>query len=105
VESDRVHAYHRHRQILANGIAAYGITARSQTSVDSSGNSNGFEQAYFDSTMSACDFSISRQALIDAGWDGLNPEKLTTRYLPPGMEPAGRRGDLVYRSEYPRYLL
>ena len=86
-------------QILANGISAYGITVRSQNSVDSSGNANGFKQAYFDSTKSACDFSISRQALIDAGWDGLNPSKLTYEVFTTrdGTQPGGT-GDLVSRS-------
>ena len=86
-------------QILANGLSTYGITVRNQTSVDGSGNLNGFKQAYFDSTQSACDFSISRQALIDAGWDGLNASKLTYEVFTTkdGTQPGGA-GDLSVRS-------
>jgi hypothetical protein len=86
-------------QILANGLSTYGITVRNQNSVDSSGNTNGFKQAYFDSTMSACDFSISRQALIDAGWDGLDASKLTYEVFTTrdGTQPGGA-GDLAVRS-------
>ncbi|HEX4086186.1 MAG TPA: hypothetical protein VHY22_14820 [Chthoniobacteraceae bacterium] len=86
-------------QILANGLTPYGITVRSQTSTDSSGNPNGFEEAYFDSTMSSCDFSISRQALLDAGWDGLNPSKLTYEIYTTrdGTQPGGA-GDIGWRS-------
>jgi hypothetical protein len=86
-------------QLAANGIATYGITARTQASVDSNGKANGFELSYFASPMSACDFSISRQALIDAGWDGLDPSKLTYEVYTtrPGTE-SGGPGDLVVRS-------
>ncbi len=80
-------------------LSTYGITVRSQTSVDSNGKPNGFENAYFASPKSACEFSISRQALIDAGWDGLNASKLTYEVFTTkaGTYPGGA-GDLGNRS-------
>ncbi len=80
-------------------LATYGITRRDQTSVGSNGKPNGFQLAYFESPKSACEFSISRQALIDAGWDGLNPSKLTYEVFTTkaGTYPGGA-GDLGNRS-------
>ncbi|HPG00347.1 MAG TPA: alpha-amylase family glycosyl hydrolase [Kiritimatiellia bacterium] len=39
-------------------------------------HANGFKKAYFNSDLDSVEFSISRQALIDAGWNG-NPASLS----------------------------
>lgn len=55
----------------------YGIQTRDQNHPD------GFKQAYFNSELDSIEFAISRQALIDAGWNGdptrLNYQVFTTR--------------------------
>ena len=86
-------------QILANGTGALRHHRAQPDLGGPTGKANGFEQAYFDSTKSACDFSISRQALIDAGWDGLNASKLTYEVFTTkdGTYPGGA-GDLGNRS-------
>lgn len=37
---------------------------------------NGFKKAYFNSDLDAVEFSVSRQALLDAGWNGLHAADL-----------------------------
>ena len=54
---------------IGEDIFSNGVVRRTQTSA------NGFEQAYFNSELDAMEASISRQALIDGGWNG-NPETL-----------------------------
>jgi hypothetical protein len=78
-----------------NDFAAFGVEGRSQTSA------NGFKRAYFDSTLDAVEFSISRQALLDAGWNGstpLNFQVFTTRdgtgNSPVGAGDIGGRNDI-----------
>lgn len=51
-------------------LVAYGVQVRDQNSA------NGFKRAYFNSELDACEFSISRQALRDAGWNGLDAADL-----------------------------
>ena len=46
-------------------LTPFGVERRDQSDPD------GFREAYFNSTLDACEFSISRQALLDAGWGGL----------------------------------
>ncbi len=88
-----------HSTGIGQDLSQFGVTVRSQTSVDGNGKPNGFEQAYFDSTTSACDFSISRQALIDAGWDGLDASKLTYEvFTTKDGTQSGGAGDLGNRS-------
>ena len=65
---------------------------------------NGFGQAYFNHELDAAEFSISRQALLDAGWNGisrLNYQVYTTRDgtnntgpTGPGLGDIGGRNDL-----------
>ncbi len=50
--------------------ASVGVIRRDQSTA------SGFIDAYYNSEMDAVEFSISRQALIDAGWNGLNPDTL-----------------------------
>jgi glycosidase len=55
---------------------ANGVVVRDQNSA------NGFGRAYFNHELDAAEFSISRQALLDAGWNGiskLNYQVFTTR--------------------------
>ena len=49
---------------------SFGVVERAQGSV------NGFKEAYFNSDLDAVEFSISRQALKDAGWNGLDASDL-----------------------------
>ena len=65
---------------------------------------NGFGKAYFNHEIDAAEFSISRQALLDAGWNGssrLNYQVYTTRDGTnntgpggPGLGDIGERNDL-----------
>ena len=66
------------------------------------GSVNGFKKAYFDSKLDAVEFSISRQALRDAGWLG-NPASLSfqvfttkdgTQNSPQGAGDIGGRSDI-----------
>ena len=50
-------------------LAAKGVISRDQNSI------NGFGKAYYNSDLDAMEISISRQALIDTGWNG-NPDSL-----------------------------
>lgn len=58
-------------------LPQYGIEARDQNSAA------GFKQAYFNSELDSVEIAISRQALLDAGWNGdptrLNYQVFTTR--------------------------
>ncbi|HQQ03660.1 MAG TPA: alpha-amylase family glycosyl hydrolase [Kiritimatiellia bacterium] len=51
-------------------LSSFGVEARDQNSAD------GFIDAYYNSELDAVEFAISRQALLDAGWNGLNPDDL-----------------------------
>jgi hypothetical protein len=77
-------------------LTSFGVTARDQNTAD------GFLQAYFNSTLDAVEFSISRQALLDAGWNGLNPSQLNFQVFTTkdgtGNSPIGP-GDLGGRSD------
>ena len=48
----------------------FGLTARNQSAA------NGFKLAHFNAELDAVEFSISRQALIDSGWNGLDYRSL-----------------------------
>ena len=47
-------------------LSAYGVISRDQNDAD------GFVDAYFNSELDSVEFAISRQALLDAGWNGLS---------------------------------
>jgi hypothetical protein len=51
-------------------LASFGVEARDQNTAD------GFLDAYFNSELDAVEFSISRQALRDGGWNGLDADEL-----------------------------
>ncbi|NCD31940.1 MAG: hypothetical protein EOL87_00830 [Spartobacteria bacterium] len=55
---------------IAQNLSDYGVVGRDQTSAD------GFKQAHFNAELDAVEFSISRQALLDAGWNGLDYRQL-----------------------------
>lgn len=82
---------------IGQDLSGFGVERRDQTVA------NGFGQAYFSSDLDAVEFSISRQALIDAGWNGLNPDSLNfqvfttrdgTQNSPVGAGDIGGRSDI-----------
>jgi len=56
--------------VFGQDVTQFGVVRRDQTVA------NGFIDAHFNSQLDAVEMSISRQALIDAGWNGLNPASL-----------------------------
>jgi len=68
--------------------ASVGVSRRDQNAA------NGFVQAYFNSGLDAVEFSISRQALLDAGWNGLNPDNLSYQVFTVKDGTAGGDGDI-----------
>lgn len=81
---------------IGENLTAKGVARRDQNSA------NGFKKAYFDSNLDAVEFSISRQALLDAGWLGdpatLRFQVFTTRdgtqNSPQGLGDIGGRTDI-----------
>jgi Alpha amylase, catalytic domain/Glycosyl hydrolase family 57 len=59
-----------HSTAIGQDLSTFGVTARNQNTA------NGFGKAYFNSDIDAVEFSISRQALLDAGWDGADATRL-----------------------------
>lgn len=55
---------------LGQSLAGAGVIQRDQSSA------NGFKKSYYNSELDSVEFSISRQALLDAGWNGLNAADL-----------------------------
>jgi len=51
-------------------LASFGVVARDQT------DPKGFQGAYYNAQLDAVEFAISRDALTDAGWNGLDPDDL-----------------------------
>ena len=56
-------------------------------------DNDGFKAAYFNSDLDAVEFSISRQALLDAGWSG-NPESLNYQVFTTRDGTSGGDGEL-----------
>ncbi len=56
--------------VFGQDLTPFGVQRRDQSAA------NGFIDAHFNSQLDAVEFSISRQALIDAGWNGLNAATL-----------------------------
>ena len=80
---------------IGEDLFAKGVVRRTQA------DANGFGQAYFNSELDSLEASISRQALIDAGWNGtadnLNFQVYTTR---DGIDNSGPgAGDIGGRSD------
>lgn len=81
---------------INQSLTPFGVQRRDQNTA------SGFIAAYFDSTMDAVEFSISRQALLDAGWNG-NPSTINyqvfttkdgTQNTPRGAGDIGGRSDI-----------
>ena len=85
-----------HSTAIGQDLSSFNVTVRDQNSA------NGFGKAYFNSDLDAVEFSISRQALLDAGWGGnastLNYQVYTTKdgtqNSPPGPGDIGGRSDI-----------
>ncbi|MFN7563085.1 MAG: hypothetical protein ACK5TH_14985, partial [Prosthecobacter sp.] len=77
-------------------LTPFGVVRRSQAEAD------GFKKSWYSSAMDAVEFSISRKALLDAGWNGdastLNYQVFTTK---DGTQntPTRGPGDLAGRSD------
>ncbi|HEY4281901.1 MAG TPA: alpha-amylase family glycosyl hydrolase [Chthoniobacterales bacterium] len=85
-----------HSTAIGQDLSAFHVTVRDQNTA------NGFKKAYFNSDLDSVEFSISRQALIDAGWNGIASNLLyqvfTTRdgtqNSPVGAGDIGGRSDI-----------
>ncbi len=81
---------------INQGLAPFGVLTRTQADAD------GFKRSYFSSDLDAVEFSISRQALLDAGWNGnastINYQVFTTKdgtiNSPVGAGDLGGRSDI-----------
>ena len=85
-----------HSTAIGQDLTQFNVTFRDQNAA------NGFGKAYFNSDLDAVEFSISRQALLDAGWGG-DPAKLIyqvyttkdgTQDSPVGAGNIGGRSDI-----------
>ena len=85
-----------HSTAIGQDLSQFGVTVRDQNSP------NGFKKAYYNSDLDAVEFSISRQALLDAGWGG-DPTTLLyqvyttrdgTQNSPVGLGDIGGRSDI-----------
>lgn len=84
-----------HSTIIGQDLAQFGVTARDQNAA------NGFKKAYYNADLDSIEFSISRQALIDAGWNGNAAQLLYQVYTTrdgTGNSPVGA-GDIGGRSD------
>ena len=81
---------------IGQALSPFGVVARDQNTPD------GFKKAYFNSDLDAVEFSISRKALLDAGWNGLNPNDLNFQVFTTkdgtGNSPVGP-GDIGGRND------
>ena len=86
-----------HSTAIGQDLSQFGVTARTQSSA------NGFKKSYYNSDLDAVEFSISRQALLDAGWDGNDATRLIyqvfttkdgTQDSPQGAGDIGGRSDI-----------
>ncbi|NQU11303.1 hypothetical protein HQ590_10960, partial [bacterium] len=81
---------------IGQNLGDFGVVVRDQNTL------NGFGQAYFNSELDAVEFSVSRQALLEAGWNGLNPDQLNYQVFTTkdgtGNNPVGA-GDIGGRTD------
>ena len=81
---------------VGQALGPFGVVARDQNVA------NGFKKASFNSELDAVEFSISRQALRDAGWNGLNVNDLNFQVFTTkdgtGNSPVGP-GDIGGRND------
>lgn len=82
---------------IGQDLAPFGVQRRDQNTA------NGFLKSHYDSDLDAVEFSISRQALLDAGWNGLDARDLKfqvfttrdgTQNSPQGPGDIGGRSDI-----------
>ncbi|MBS0658101.1 MAG: hypothetical protein JSR82_07630 [Verrucomicrobia bacterium] len=82
---------------IGQELTQFGVQRRDQNTP------NGFLKSYYNSDLDAVEFSISRQALLDAGWNGLNARDLKfqvfttkdgTQNNPRGAGDIGGRSDI-----------
>jgi Glycosyl hydrolase family 57 len=82
---------------IGQALGPFGVVARDPNATD------GFRKAYFNSELDSVEFSISRKALRDAGWSGLNAAQLNyqvfttkdgTANNPVGAGDIGGRNDI-----------
>ena len=82
---------------IGQALTPFGVVSRDQNAAD------GFKKAYFNSELDSVEFSISRKALRDAGWNGLNAAQLNfqvfttkdgTANSPVGPGDIGGRNDI-----------
>lgn len=81
---------------IGQPLSGFGVQRRDRFAA------NGFRQAHYDAQLDAIEFSISRQALLDAGWNGnaqtINYQVFTTRdgtqNSPQGLGDIGGRSDI-----------
>ncbi|MGB0990932.1 MAG: alpha-amylase family glycosyl hydrolase [Akkermansiaceae bacterium] len=75
-------------------LTATGVQVRDQNSA------NGFGEAYYNADLDACEFSISRQALLDAGWNGSSKLRFQVFTTRDGTQNSGDgAGDLGGRND------
>ena len=88
---------------IGQDLGATGVIRRDESSRDTGGEPNGFIGAYYNSELDSVEVAISRQALRDAGWNGLNPLQLNyqvfatksgTQNSPRGAGDIGGRSDI-----------
>lgn len=90
VDADSVNNTTAVNQNLSEG----GVQVRDQNAT------NGFGAAYFNSDLDACEFSISRQALLDAGWNGSSKLRFQVYTTRDGTQNDGSgAGDLGGRND------
>ena len=81
---------------IGQSFTGTGVEARDQTAT------SGFKKSYYNSTLDSVEFSVSRQALLDAGWNGLNAGDLIYQVFTTkdgtGNLPVGA-GDLAGRND------
>ena len=82
---------------IGQNLTPFGVVPRDQNAAD------GFKKAYFNSDLDSVEFSVSRKALRDAGWNGLDAGDLIyqvfttkdgTGNTPPGAGDLGGRTDI-----------
>ena len=83
---------------IGQDLTPFGVERRTEMSA------NGFKRSYYNADLDAVEFSISRQALRDAGWNGLNGAQLnfqvfttrdgTNNTPTPGAGDIGGRSDI-----------
>ncbi|MCS7064349.1 MAG: alpha-amylase family glycosyl hydrolase [Methylacidiphilales bacterium] len=67
--------------VLTDNINYSANDVEVRVSQPGSPHATGLQAAYFDYGLDSIEFSISRQALLDAGWNGINPSQLNYQVI------------------------